>query len=284
MAPRFVRMLAGFAPAGTRRAIAGALVDLKSLPARLKDPARRHEPWNFVHNVGNGDFQLIGAMLLANLKDHAGLAPTDHVLDIGCGNGRVAAQLAPILREGGSYLGFDISRAGVAACRRLFAGQPHMAFRHLDVWNGEYNARGKVAELDTVFPAEDASIDLAFATSVFTHMQMPAVRRYLAETARVLKPGGRLAFTAFALEPGREASAEFAFRPFDATSAAVDQRYPERAIAHWRGPLEAAGAEVGLEVKSFWRGYWRGPHDYDGGQDLYLVVRPDPRRGSRPPG
>ena len=273
MAPRFVRTLAGFAPSGTRRAIAGAIVDLKSLPARLTDPARRNEPWSWVHNVGNGDFQAIGVMLLANLKDHAGLKASDRVLDIGCGNGRVAAQLAPFLKGSGSYLGFDISRAGIAACRRQFAGQPHMAFAHLDVWNGEYNAKGRIAELDTVFPAADASIDLAFATSVFTHMRMPAVRRYLAEAARVLAPGGRFAFTAFALEPGREASDDFAFRPFDETSAAVDLRYPERAIAHWREPLEAAVAEAGLEVESFRRGYWKGPHEYDGGQDLYLVVK-----------
>jgi len=60
-----------------RRAVAGALVDLKSLPARLSDPARRAEPWSFVHNVGNGDFQAIGAMLLRNLQDHAGLRPQD---------------------------------------------------------------------------------------------------------------------------------------------------------------------------------------------------------------
>ena len=274
MTPCFVRAIAGFAPSGTRRAIAGALVDLKSLPARLSDPARRGEPWNFVHNVGNGDFQLIGAMLVANLKDHAGLKASDQVLDIGCGNGRVAARLAPILKDGGGYLGFDISRAGIATCRRLFAGQPHMAFIHLDVWNGEYNARGKIAELDTVFPAADASFDLAFATSVFTHMRMPAVRRYLAETARVLKPGGRFAFTAFALEPGRESSADFPFQPFDETSAAVDLRYPERAIGHDRTALEAAVTQAGLAIGGSWRGYWRGPHEYDGGQDLYLAVKP----------
>jgi SAM-dependent methyltransferase len=273
MAPRFVRALAGLAPAGTRRAVAGALVDLKSLPARLADPARRGEPWSFVHNVGNGDFQAIGVMLLANLKDHAGLSPGDQVLDIGCGNGRVAAQLAPVLRGAGGYQGFDISRRGIEACRRQFAGEPHMRFAHLDVWNGEYNPRGRIAEAETVFPAADASIDLAFATSVFTHMRMPAVRRYLAETARVLRPGGRFAFTAFALEPGREASADFPFRRFDATSAAVDQRYPERATAHWREPLEAAVVAAGLGVATFLRGYWTAGGEYDGGQDLYVVIR-----------
>jgi SAM-dependent methyltransferase len=273
MTPRFVRTLAGFAPAGTRRAVAGALVDLKSLPARLTDPARRGEPWSFVHNVGNGDFQAVGAQLMRNLTDYAGLRPTDRVLDIGCGNGRVAAQLAPFLKDAGGYLGFDISRSGIAACRRQFAGERHMAFAHLDVWNGEYNARGRIAELDTVFPAPDTSFDLAFATSVFTHMRMPAVRRYLAETARVLKPGGRFAFTAFALEPGREASADFAFKRFDDTSAAVDHRYPERAIGHHRSALDAEVVAAGLSLAGFWRGYWAGEPDYNGGQDLYLAVK-----------
>jgi len=274
MAPRIVRALAGFAPPGARRAIAGALTDLRSLPARLSDPARRGEPWSWVHNVGDGDFQAVGALLLDNLKDHAGLKADDRVLDIGCGNGRVAAQLSPVLKDAGGYLGFDISKAGIAACRRRFAAQPHMAFAHLDVWNGEYNAKGRIAELDTVFPADDASIDLAFATSVFTHMRMAAVRRYLAEAHRVLAPGGRFAFTAFALEPGREATAAFPFARFDETSAVVDQRYPERAIGHRRDALEAAIAEAGLTAETFRRGLWHEPHDYKGGQDFYLVVKP----------
>jgi SAM-dependent methyltransferase len=274
MTPPLVRKLAAFAPPGARRALAGAIVDLKSLRGRLSDPARRAEPWSFVHNVGNGDFQLIGAMLLANLRDHAGLVPTDQVLDIGCGNGRVAAQLAPVLSGGGGYVGFDISRRGIQACRRQFAGQPHMAFQHLDVWNGEYNPKGKVAEIDAVFPAPDASVDLAFATSVFTHMRMGPVRRYLAEAARVLKSGGRLAFTAFALEPGREASEEFPFQPIDATSAAVDPRYPERAVGHRRDVLEAAVAEAGLTISGFFRGYWSPGWEYDGGQDFFLVTKP----------
>jgi SAM-dependent methyltransferase len=274
MAPLFIRRLAAAAPSGVRRALAGALADLKSLPARVSDPARRAEPWAFIHNVGDGDFVAVGAQLLRNLKDHAGLVPSDRVLDIGCGNGRVAEQLAPFLRDGGAYVGFDISRAGIQACRRRFAGQPHMAFEHLDVWNGEYNESGKVAEPDTVFPAADGAIDLAFATSVFTHMRMPAVRRYLAQSARVLSPGGRLAFTAFALEPERASSEVFYFQPFDDTSMIIDVRYPERAIGHWRPCLEAAIAEAGLTIAGRWNGAWAPPAQYDGGQDLYVLVKP----------
>lgn len=273
MAPRFVRKLASFAPPAVRRALAGALTDFRSLPARLADPARRAEPWAFVHNVGDGDFVAVGAQLLRNLQDHAGLTPSDQVLDIGCGNGRVAEQLGPFLKDGGGYVGFDISRSGVQACRRRFAGQPHMRFEHLDVWNGEYNATGRVAELDTVFPAADGSIDLAFATSVFTHMRLAGVRRYMGEAARVLKPGGRIAFTCFALTPDRKRSEVFDFKPFEAASAIIDARSPERAIGHRREALEAALAEAGLAVVGFHRGHWAQPADYDGGQDMFVAVK-----------
>jgi SAM-dependent methyltransferase len=273
MAPRIVRQLASLAPSSVRRTVAGALLDLKSLPARLADPARRAEPWAFVHNVGDGDFVAVGAQLAGQLRDHAQLTGSDRVLDIGCGNGRVAKHLAPLLRDGGGYIGFDISRGGIRVCRRRFAGQPHMRFEHIDVWNGEYNASGRIAEIETVFPAAEGSIDLAFATSVFTHMRMPAVRRYLAESARVLKRGGRLAFTVFALEPARAASAMFDFQPFDETSAVMDRRYPERAIAHSREALEAAVAAAGLQTRQVLHGAWAPPAAYDGGQDLFVAVR-----------
>ena len=274
MTPHILRKLSDYAPPGLRRAAAGALLDLRGLPARLSDPARRAEPWAFVHNVGDGDFQAVGAQLLRNLRDHAGLQPHHRVLDIGCGNGRVAEQLSPFLRATGGYVGFDISRRGIQACRRRFARAPHMRFEHLDVWNGEYNASGKVAELDTVFPAADGSIDVAFATSVFTHMRMSGVKRYLAECARVLKPGGRLAFTAFALEPGRDHSEVFDFQPFEEASAVIDPRYPERAIGHRRAVIEAAVADAGLRIESLLRGAWAPPQEYDGGQDLFVAVRP----------
>jgi SAM-dependent methyltransferase len=273
MASRFVRRLAGRAPPALRRAIAGAFVDLSSLPARVADPARRHEPWAFVHNVGNGDFVAAGAQIVRSLTAHAGLSGRDHVLDIGCGNGRVAEPLAPMLADDGGYLGFDISRRATQACRRRFAGRPHMAFEHLDVWNGEYNTTGKVAEAEAVFPAKDASVDLAFAASVFTHMRFPAVRRYLAESVRVLKPGGRLAFTAFALEPGREHSERFQFQAFDETSWVIDPRVPERAIGHRREALEGALAEVGLTIVRRLKGHWAPGADYDGGQDLVIAVK-----------
>jgi len=251
----------------------GAVSDLISLPARVRDPVRRAEPWSVLHHVGHGDYRDVGRHLKNILEPHAGLAPSHRVLDIGCGTGRAAEGLLDVLASAGGYLGFDVSKSAIRYCRRRFAAQPRFAFEHLDVRHPDYNPRGRLDELTAAFPARDADFDRALAASVFTHLQMPAVRRYLAETARVLRPGGRLAFTAFVLEPGRERSETYDFKTFDATSAVADPSAPEAAIAHRREALEAAIREAGLKLFAFHRGHWAPGGDYQGGQDLYVVEK-----------
>jgi hypothetical protein len=54
----------------------------------------------------------------------------------------------------------------------------------------------------------------------------------------------------------------------------VDPEAPERAIAHRKAAIEAALAAAGLSVRSFHRGQWRSPATYEGGQDLWVAVRP----------
>jgi SAM-dependent methyltransferase len=252
----------------------GAVEDVMSLPGRIRHPERRGDPWSVLHHVGHGDYRAIGEHLKNILEAHAGLAPSHRVLDIGCGTGRAAEGLAPILAVGeGSYLGFDVSKSAIAYCRRRYADQPRFVFEHLDVRHVDYNPRGRLDELTAVFPAQDEDFDRALAGSVFTHLRMPAVRRYLAECARVLRSGGRFAFTAFVLEPGRERSETYDFHPFDATSSVADPSAPEAAIAHRREALEAAVREAGLAPFAFHRGHWAPGGEYQGGQDLYVVAK-----------
>ena len=47
----------------------------------------------------------------------AGLRPDHHVIDIGCGSGRLALPLTNFLRRG-RYEGFDIDPDMIAWCRR----------------------------------------------------------------------------------------------------------------------------------------------------------------------
>lgn len=120
-------------------------------------------------------------------------APRDAaLLDIGCGCGRTARFL--LARPDVRYIGFDVARTAIEWCRLelapLSAGR--FEFHHLDVYSAHYNARGALRGNEVRFPARDATIDVAFAASLFTHLLEPDARHYLAESARTLKPGGSL--------------------------------------------------------------------------------------------
>ena len=87
------------------------------------------------------------------------------VLDIGCG----AQPLRSLLPAGVTYIGIDIAES-----------EQRFGYRTTDT---------RYFEGD-VWPVDDASVDLAFATETLEHVDDPA--RFLSEAFRVLQPGGRL--------------------------------------------------------------------------------------------
>jgi SAM-dependent methyltransferase len=134
------------------------------------------------------------------LLDAGSLRPGDRVLDIGCGPGRIAADLTRHLPRG-SYEGFDVVPESIAWCRRRITPR-HPAFRFtlVDV----DNPRCGRAAAGFGFPYLDDDFDLAFAVSVFTHLRPTESEAYLREEARVLRPGGRLVSTFFLLNEESE--------------------------------------------------------------------------------
>jgi SAM-dependent methyltransferase len=213
--------------------------------------------------IGGGDFDAVGREFLGHFQRLGGLRPEDHVLDIGCGLGRMVPPVAAYLTIG-EYRGFDVVEPAIRSCRRRYASLPAFRFEHVDVFNGKYNPKGRIAPADFVFPYPDATFDFAFATSVFTHMLHADVETYLRETARVLRPGGRLLATWFVMTPEanvlveqRRSHVGFPVHRGDVWYS--DPREPEAAVAYGPGSVHRFHEAAGLTVaEPIHRGTWSG--------------------------
>lgn len=212
--------------------------------------------------VGDSDFRATGAEFLAYFRDLAGLAAGDRVLEVGCGIGRMARVLAPVLCPPGSYDGFDVVASGIDWCRVHYVGTAApFRFVHADLRNAAYNPNGRRAADDYRFPYNDGSFDLVLATSVFTHLLPPIADRYLSEAARVLAPGGRVFATWLLLSGERRAAPPPPFRRLGAgfgPVAVADPAVPEAAVAYDEEWLCERLAAVGLTLGAIHPGTWAG--------------------------
>lgn len=240
--------------------------DVKDLPVRLS--ASKPLPWRVIHNVGGGDFHTQGARLCAMFARAVDLKADQHILDIGCGAGRLAFHLADQLGPYGRYTGFDIAEAGLSFARRHVAGAAKFDFIHADLANPEYRSAGEQAE-QYRFPAEAGDVDAAVSTSVFTHIDAATAKAYIDEIGRVLKPGGRAYLTAFLLDEAVKArvkagEAQLAMQALDAISWAADPRYPERAIGFERAAFMAWCQGARLNLRGEISPGWWSRSDQDG--------------------
>lgn len=153
-------------------------------------------------SIGAGDFDRIGRLELGLLQME-GLSPTDTLVDLGCGTGRLAVHVIPEL-TGGRYVGIDIAASMLDHARAL-VGRRHPAPPCMVSWQ---------RQTTEVFDLPDASVDMLCAFSVFTHMEHEDTFRYLVAARRVLRPGARLLFSCLpmSLAAARDIFAESAAR------------------------------------------------------------------------
>jgi SAM-dependent methyltransferase len=103
--------------------------------------------------------------------------PGERVLDIGCGGGATALELARAVAPDGTVVGIDLSAAVLAFAQRAAKGCERVRFIHADA---------------EVFPFEPASFDAAF--SRFGVMFFADPTAAFINIRRSLRPNGRLAF------------------------------------------------------------------------------------------
>ncbi len=181
----------------------------QDLMSSLRQEAEGLVPPNrllFDGSESRSEYRSVGVEFLRYLVELAGLKPTDAVLDVGCGIGRIAVALTTALGPEGKYDGFDIVPVGIRWCKtHIQSRYPNFRFQHADIFNSLYNPTGKMRACDYRFPYPDDSFDVAMATSVFTHMLPQDVEKYLGEITRVLKPGGRCLISWLLRTPEAEA-------------------------------------------------------------------------------
>lgn len=128
-------------------------------------------------SVDEDQFAESAATTVAVLEQKVGILPTDVVLEIGCGVGRVGRVVAPRCRQ---WIGTDISSGMIGHATRRLADLRNVRF----------------VELHDVGLAgiPDASVDVVYCTVVFMHLYEWDRYRYVQEAHRVLRPGGRCYF------------------------------------------------------------------------------------------
>lgn len=209
-----------------------------------------------------------------------GLLPEHHVLDVGCGCGRMAVALTYWLRPPGTYDGFDIAADGIQwAQKEITPHDPHFRFQAVDIHNQAYNPKGKLSSSEFSFPYEAATFDFAFLTSVFTHMVGEEVRHYLAELGRTMKPGGTVACTCFLVNDETKRLEATTTPPEAALKHEVgefftsDPELPEKAIGFTAERLFGWIQDAGFSLTARYPGAWCGRSSFTSYQDLLILTR-----------
>jgi len=232
-----------------------------------------------LHPVGSGDYRATGKEFFGYFTTLAGLTPKDRVLDIGCGTGRMALPLTQYV-DGGTYDGLDIAKPAINWCRRIYTRRyPNFRFHYIDLYSELYNRRGKQRSERLQLPFEEQTFDFVFLTSVFTHMSAAeAIRNYLSEITRVMKPGARCFATFFLITPEsqqlmKSGAADFEFISADGCYVA-DPKYVENAVGYDETLVRELYERHGLHIaEPIHYGRWCGRKDGLSYQDILIATK-----------
>jgi SAM-dependent methyltransferase len=152
-------------------------------PRRLRARAGVPGARDYTYGGRQAADELAGALAAADIS----LTDRRAILDFGCGAGRVLPHIARLAPEA-DCAGCDIDRAAVDWAR---------AHRPAQRW--------ELSSFEPPLPFADASFDLIYSISVFSHLGASLERRWLRELRRVLEPRG----VALLSVHGQHAFAEF---------------------------------------------------------------------------
>lgn len=231
--------------------------------------------------IGNGDYKKTGDEFLNYIVRFGNVTPESRILDIGCGIGRIARPLTTYLSAKGEYYGFDIVEMGIKwAQENISSRYKNFHFEHSNIYNKMYNPKGIYNSSEYKFNYNDNFFDLAFLTSVFTHMHTHDVERYLSEISRVLKPGGRCMITFFLLNEESQGfinkgmATQKLTHQIDDVSFTKDKNVPESAIGFKEDYIKELYKLQNLNIiDPIQYGSWCGRENYLSYQDIIIAEK-----------
>lgn len=204
------------------------------------------------------------------------------VLELACSHGRTALGLVGYLRSPGRYCGLDVDRRSLDEARERIGRRHHnFDFVFADVLNNNYNPCGAEPASTYVFPFADASFDVIYAASLFTHLLPDEARNYFRQSHRVLKAGGRCLFSVIVLDHYRGhgttiTPAVYEFNHDLEKGVAVrDLERPHALIGYSLEWLSSCASQAGLRLVRVLPGYWSNNYSdvAVNEQDLLLLTR-----------
>src|SRR5215469_1429679 len=224
------------------------------------------------------DFAGSGKRTLEVIRSVTDVSPSSHILDVGCGIGRLAVAMPDFLDASGGYEGFDIVPEGIEWCKEHIVGlHDNIHFTLADVYNKEYNPKGSRQPADYQFPYEDEAFDVAVLLSVFTHMLPIDVDRYVGEISRVLKKDGRICASYYIITPESlqlmNAGRGFMFFKHNLGSHWIQSKtVPELGVAYDERYIRGIYAKHGLsDPPDIYFGWWCGRSTGLDAQDVVVA-------------
>lgn len=207
-----------------------------------------------------------GRTLARWCRERLALGPEGRILDVGCGWGRLAFALRDEMGPGVEYEGFDPHAGHVQfAQRNLSATDPRFGLHIADVANEIYNPGGSLAPVGFRFPYSEHRFDAVVAHSLFRFVQPEVFEHYVAEVARVLRPGGRFLASFYLLNEAREERLP-SMRPplsfvFPAGDVTTTRPRREGLLAYREDYVREVLSRNGLEPERIDHGPWEPAED-----------------------
>ena len=230
---------------------------------------RRRNDFIKAYNHGRDFFE--------KLKFSTNYKNNSSILDVGCGDGSVAAAFARA-HHVGKYDGFDIDRSWIQNLNSIYSTKENFCFFYANIFHSYYNKSGEHKPENYQFEITDTQYDVIFLNSIFSHMKLNIIENYLRNCKKFLETNGEIYATMYVYDDNFDASSaideRFKCIPSDYYgSITFSPNKPEHLLAHPLKEILQIIDRQDLTVERYLAGTWyhRMEKMEQHGQDVFIL-------------